>query len=122
MKKIILLSVFVIFGVLLAFCQSGLQTYPSIPGFDGYQSTKYDVTVQVVYNESVKDGVAQSIPVYYLESTGNGAERMSHSHWTTFSFTPDETSEQVMVEIVLKDGNINKYEFRPTHVSNIVST
>ena len=78
------------------------------------------VQVREVDSEGASLTEYESNHTYYLESIAkNGADRMSHSHWTTFSFGPTGSSKMVEVEVSMQSGSISNYEFRPTHVHNI---
>ena len=100
--------------------QGGLQTYSAIPDYNGYSSSMYSVQVREVDSEGASLTEYESNHTYYLDSIAkNGADRMSHSHWTTFSFGPTGSSKMVEVEVSMQSGSISNYEFRPTHVHNI---
>ncbi|MCV9389297.1 carbohydrate-binding protein [Reichenbachiella ulvae] len=87
-----------------------LTTYGPIPGFTGYSSSRYDVRVKEA------SGAFQNSHVHHLVSTSSN---MTDSHWSTFSYGG---AGLVEVEITFNNGNINSYEFRPTHVSQVVQS
>ena len=106
----------------LTWSQDALQCYDSIPGFRSYDSKMYRAGVRETNEKVMAVGDTLYSHVYYLESRApNGAERMSHSHWTTFSFGPADSSRLAEVELELLQGQLQRFEFRPNHVSNIRS-
>jgi len=114
------ISILFLFVICNLSAQGGLQVYNSIPGFDGYGSDLYLVEVREVSTEGIAFGDQKYSHCYYLESIAqNGAERMSHSHWTTFSFNPQGNSSKVEVSVSLQSESISSFEFRPSHVSDI---
>ena len=123
LPAILFLFISLVLSIQITCAQGGLTPYGSIPDYDGYGSVRYSVQVREVdaMGNSLND--YQYNHTYYLESIANsGADRMSHSHWTTFSFEPKGSSAMVEVEVTLNTGSISTYEFRPTHVSNIIKS